>query len=150
MQWRLLDDREGRRVFAVVLATNDEFPKVVLEFLRETHVTSAWLTAVGAFANATIAFWDPATKQYLPIRITEQVEVLSLVGNVTLTSDSRKIHAHVVLGNRDGHARGGHVLEAHVFPTLEMILTESSVPLTRQVDEATGLPLIRFDPPVTR
>ncbi|MGZ5090509.1 MAG: hypothetical protein ACXWIP_05120 [Burkholderiales bacterium] len=49
-----------------------------------------------------------------------------------------------MLGLRDGSARGGHLLEAHVRPTLEVILTESPGYLKREFDPVSGLALIRL------
>jgi predicted DNA-binding protein with PD1-like motif len=74
--------------------------------------------------------------------VNEQVEVLSLIGDVALEGAHPKIHAHVVVGLRDGSARGGHLLEARVRPTLEVILTESPNYLTRKFDRESGLALI--------
>jgi len=70
--------------------------------------------------------------------------VLSLLGDIALADGKPKLHAHVVLGKRDGSAHGGHLLEAHVRPTLEVILTESPSHLERVHDPETGLPLIRI------
>jgi predicted DNA-binding protein with PD1-like motif len=63
-----------------------------------------------------------------------------------LEKDTPKIHAHVVVGKRDGSAHGGHLLEAHVRPTLEVILTQSPVHLRRVFDPRSGLALIDIDP----
>jgi uncharacterized protein len=68
--------------------------------------------------------------------------VLSLVGDIALKDDGPQVHAHVVLGKADGTAHGGHVLEAHVWPTLEVVLTESPKHLHRKFDPETGLALI--------
>lgn len=54
------------------------------------------------------------------------------------------MHAHVVVGLRDGSARGGHLLSANVRPTLEVILTESPSYLKRVHDPESGLALIRI------
>lgn len=78
----------------------------------------------------------------MKIPINEQVEVLSLVGDVALKGDEPKVHAHVVVGKRDGSAHGGHILEAHVWPTLEVMLVESPRHLHRRHDEESGLALI--------
>jgi predicted DNA-binding protein with PD1-like motif len=78
--------------------------------------------------------------------VREQTEVLALVGDVTLDeAGGRKVHAHVVLGKRDGAACGGHLLAAKVRPTLEVIFTESPGYLQRQHDPTSGLALIRID-----
>ena len=74
----------------------------------------------------------------------EQVEVLSLIGDVALKDGEPKVHAHVVVGRSDGSTRGGHLIEAHVRPTLEVIVTESPEHLRKQVDDETGLALIRI------
>ena len=69
----------------------------------------------------------------------EQVEVLSLVGDIALDRGEPKLHAHAVVGKSDGTAHGGHVLEAWVWPTLEVMLTESPKHLCRKFDPASGL-----------
>ena len=51
--------------------------------------------------------------------------MLSLLDNLALDQGKPKVHAHVVLGKADGSAHGGHLLEAHVRPTLEVTLIES-------------------------
>jgi predicted DNA-binding protein with PD1-like motif len=102
----------------------------------------ARVTAIGAFSSATLAYFDRASKEYERIPVDEQVEVLSLVGDVALDGDEPKLHAHVVVGARDGSARGGHLLEARVWPTLEVMLVESRTPLRKRFDPDAGLPLI--------
>lgn len=82
-------------------------------------------------------------KDYERIPIGEQVEVVSLVGDVALGPDGApKLHVHVVLAKRDGSAWGGHLIEARVQPTLEVMLVESPSHLQRRIDTATGLALI--------
>ena len=71
-------------------------------------------------------------------------EVLSLVGELAMKDDEPKVHAHVVVGRSDGSTRGGHLLGGHVRPTLEVILTESPAHLRKEIDEETGLALIRI------
>ena len=80
----------------------------------------------------------------MKIPVQEQVELLSLIGDIALDGGQPKLHAHVVVGKRDGTTRGGHLLEAHVWPTLEVIVTESPSQLTRTMDRESGLALIRL------
>jgi predicted DNA-binding protein with PD1-like motif len=68
-----------------------------------------------------------------------------LTGNVALAGGGIKIHAHAVVGLRDGSTRGGHLKEASVFPTLEVIIEETPTELRRGYDPETGLPLIDLD-----
>jgi predicted DNA-binding protein with PD1-like motif len=66
--------------------------------------------------------------------VNEQVEVLSLIGDVALYGDESKLHAHVVLGKSNGAVIGGHLLKAIVHPTLELILEEAPGYLQRRID----------------
>ena len=67
------------------------------------------------------------------------MEVLSLAGDIALGEDGEpKVHAHVVVGK----AHGGHLLEAHVWPALEVVLVQPPHELRKRVDPETGLALI--------
>ncbi len=68
--------------------------------------------------------------------------MLSLVGNIANDKGSPKVHAHVVVGKSDGTAMGGHLLEAHVWPTLELVIEDEPEHLRRRSDPATGLALL--------
>ena len=133
----------GERSFALVFETGDEPMSLLERFARENNVTAARFTAIGAFREVVVGYFDWERKEYLRIPIREQVEVLSLVGDVAIGDKGPKIHAHAVLGKRDGSAHGGHLLEARVRPTLEVVLTESPAVLVREHDAASGLALIR-------
>jgi predicted DNA-binding protein with PD1-like motif len=80
------------------------------------------------------------------IPIHAQVEVLSLVGDIALKDGQPMVHAHVVAGKSDGTAHGGHLIEGHVRPTLEVMLVESPKFLQRTHDEESGLALIDLGP----
>jgi uncharacterized protein len=148
VQSKLLHETDGVRTFALVLDTGDETMGRVSAFADENDLDAADFTAIGAFSRAVVAFFDLEQKDYQPIPVDEQVEVLSIVGHVTREPGGRNVHAHAVLGRRDGTALGGHLLEGHVRPTLEVVLTESPAHLRRRKDEETGLALIdlqRYD-----
>jgi predicted DNA-binding protein with PD1-like motif len=92
--------------------------------------------------RATLGYFDWEKKDYLKIRIEEQVEVLSLLGDIAVDNGKPKIHAHVVVGRRDGTACGGHLLEGVVRPTLEIIISESPQALQKKYDPESRLALI--------
>src|SRR5262249_23547619 len=111
--------------YAVVLDTDDEVMGELGKFVREQEVEAASVTAIGAFQRALLGYFDWATKQYKKIAVDEQVEVLSLLGDVAVADEGPTLHLHAVLRKADGSVVGGHLLEAHVRPTLEVILTQS-------------------------
>ena len=141
MRDRRIDSTEAR-AWLLVFDDGDEALATLEAFVRRHGVAGADFTAIGAFASATIAFFDLATKEYEEIPVEEQVEVLSLAGNVAIAEGEPKLHAHVVLGRRDGTALGGHLLRGVVRSTLELVLRDSGARWQRRRDEATGLPLL--------
>ena len=145
MHSKLIQERVGERTFAVVFDPGEEVMAGLREFAREANLTASHFTAIGAFSGLVLGFFDPDTKQYHKTPLREQVDVLSLLGNVAVHQDRPKVHAHVVVGKRDGTAHGGHLVEAHVRPTLEVIVTEAPKHLWRETDEATGLARLKVD-----
>jgi predicted DNA-binding protein with PD1-like motif len=141
MKAKLLHEN-GERTYALVFDKGDEVIAELEAFARERGLTAARFTAIGAFSDVKLGYFDRDQKEYLEIPVAEQVEVLSLLGDIAEKDGEPKVHAHVVIGDRTGAARGGHLLEAHVWPTLEVILEESPAHLRRRVDKDTGLPLI--------
>ncbi|SEI63103.1 PPC domain-containing DNA-binding protein [Frateuria terrea] len=144
MHYQLID-RGDTRTWAIVLETGDEANACLLAFAREQHLSAAHLTAIGAFQRAVLGYFDWNTKNYKRNPVDDQVEVVSLIGDVALQGDQPKLHMHAVLGQSDGRALGGHLLEGHVRPTLEVIVTESPAHLKRRHDPTSGLALIHLD-----
>ena len=142
MTSRLIQESDGRKVFAVVLDKGDEVRSCLTDFAKQEHLGASQITAIGAFADVTLGYFDRQRKDYKGIPLSEQVEVLSLLGDVVLDKGQPSLHAHVVVGKSDGSAHGGHLLEAHVWPTLEVIVSESPTHLHKRFDEESGLTLI--------
>ncbi|HTJ25010.1 MAG TPA: PPC domain-containing DNA-binding protein [Candidatus Limnocylindria bacterium] len=133
MQYRKIADEAGLVTYALIFDEGDEAFAELGRFARETGVNGASLSGVGAGSKAVVGWFDFDRKQYDRIPIAEQVEVLSLLGDVATTEDGKpQVHAHVVLGRRDGTTRGGHLLELHVKPTLEVIVTETPTHLRKR------------------
>ena len=143
MRTERLEGNEGRGTLVVVFDPGEEVAEGLLTIARDHGIEGAYFTAIGALSDATLGYWEWETKSYRRIPVREQVEVLSLLGNVAIGPDGHaKVHAHLVVGYSDGTARGGHLLDAHVRPTLEVMITEVPEHLRRRFDPTTGLPLL--------
>ncbi|MBS1583986.1 MAG: DNA-binding protein [Bacteroidetes bacterium] len=133
------------RTFVIVFDVGEEVVKTLEEFCIDESVGAAAFKAIGAFSRAVVGYFELATKKYKDIPVNEQVEVLSLIGDVTLYKDQPRLHAHVVLGRSDGSTCGGHLLSAIVKPTLEVVITELPAYLHREMNRDFGIPLIKID-----
>jgi predicted DNA-binding protein with PD1-like motif len=127
---------------AVILETGEEVIGALEHLAEREGWAACHFTAIGAFSDARLAFFDWDRREYQDIPINEQMEVLSLSGDISLKDGRPRVHAHVVLGKRDGTAHGGHLKAAHVRPTLEIIVTETPGDLVRRYDPASELDLI--------
>lgn len=144
MRHKIINDAQ-EKTYALVMDPGDEAVSALQQFCESRHLTAARFTAIGAFSSAQLGYFEWGKKDYEKIPVDEQVEVLSLVGDVALHEGKPKIHAHAVVGKRDGTAHGGHLLQAIVRPTLEVLLIESPGYLKRTMDPESGLPLIDID-----
>jgi predicted DNA-binding protein with PD1-like motif len=138
----LYREGEHRRTFAFVFEPDEEPVAGLTETAQEYQLASAQITAVGGFSSAVLGYFDRASRKYQRIPIAEQVEVLSLLGDVAHDGDKRIVHVHCIVGLRDGSTRGGHLLEARVWPTLEVIVSEWPAYLRKRLDPALGLAVI--------
>jgi predicted DNA-binding protein with PD1-like motif len=142
MKVRLLSENAGVKHYAIILAKGDEVMSGLTDFASQNKVTSGSFTAIGAFSHATVAWFDDARKEFKLIPIKQQVELVSMIGDIALVNDQPAVHTHVSVASSDGTVRGGHVINAFVFPTLELFITVYPTELHKQLDEATGLKLI--------
>ncbi len=137
---------ESPKTYVLILDNGDEAVSCLEGFVRPREIAAAQITAIGAFSDAILGFFDWETKDYRKIPVEQQVEVVSFLGDVALGPDGTpSLHPHVVVSRADGAAMGGHLLEAHVRPTLEIVLTESPGHLHKRVDRESGLALIVAD-----
>jgi len=127
----------------VVFQTGEELASGLKTFAEEQEVPFASFKAIGGFSSARLTWFNWESKKYEPsVTLDEQVELLSLIGNVALKDGKRVIHAHAVVGKKDGTAHGGHLLEAYVRPTCEVVVTASIAPLQKVIDPESGLALL--------
>ena len=144
MKARVIEDAD-EVTYVVVCDPGDEAVAALAQFARAERLEASQITAVGAFERATVGWFDRAAKQYRRIPVGEQCEVLSLIGDVAEGQDGPSLHVHVVLGLSDGTTRGGHLLEGWVFPTLEVVLTETPAELRKVMRPDLGIAVIDLD-----
>ncbi len=140
MKSRILNQNNGS-THIVVLERGESVVPALVSFVRENDIKAASFTAIGAFESAQLAFFDWERRDYEPLPVLEQAEVLVLAGDVAWKEDEPIIHAHAVLGLRDGSTLGGHLRDAVVRPTLEVVLHAGGA-LERRYDAESGLALV--------
>lgn len=143
MRVMTLHEDGGLRRIAVVLDEGDETMACLEAFAREHDIGAAQVTAIGAFSEAELAFWDPEKQEYRCHAFDRQSEVVSMLGDIVRDEDGQaNCHLHAVLSFEDASVRGGHFRSGRVRPTLEVIVNESPAHLRRRFDPKLGLAVI--------
>jgi uncharacterized protein len=142
MRHRLIN--QAPKTFALIFETGDELAEGLKQFATEQKLGAASFKAIGALSSVELGWFDWNDKKYHPsVTLDEQLELLSLIGDVALKDGKPAVHAHAVVGKKDGTAHGGHLLKAHVRPTCEVILTESPTHLKKVIDPEAGIAVIK-------
>src|SRR5690349_18115765 len=84
MKSKLLHDDNGEKTYALIFEKGDEVMAGLRSFANEAHLSAAHFTAIGAFSEATLGYFERDRREYKKIPVREQVEVLSLIGDVAL------------------------------------------------------------------
>jgi len=143
MHHKLIENQP--KTYVLIFETGDELAAGLKQFASELKISAGRFEAIGAFSSVKLGWFNWKTKKYEnAVVLDEQVELLSMIGDIAMKDEKPEIHAHVVIGKSDGTAHGGHLLKAHVRPTCEVVLTESPAYLQKRIDSESGLALIQL------
>jgi len=142
MKFKILNQSAQETTYAVIFGAGDEILGGLTKFAEENHISAARITGIGSIHNGTLAWLNPETKKFRMIHIDQQAEVLSLLGDIAMYQGKPVVHVHMVVGFGDGTAHGGHLLQAHVWPT------PYPRPLYKKFDPQKGIAVI--DPTIQK
>lgn len=142
---KISEQPNGEKTYAIIFAKDDEVLSGLTAFAAQEKITAGYFTAIGALRRAKFGWFDAAHQAYRDIPVDQQVELISLIGDVGLINGKPQVHAHGAVGLPDGQMRGGHLLEATVFPTLEVFFTTLPTTLIKNRDDETTLSLFDFN-----
>ena len=130
----------GRRIMGR-LAKGDDLLTALEKYCQANGISLGEIRAIGAVSKARVGYYNQAEQKYLFLELNKPLEILSLVGNISIKDEKPMVHAHVTLGDQQGYAFGGHLAEGTVVFACEFAIQEcqSAEPFVRQMDEATGL-----------
>jgi len=143
MQSKLVSPAGSRRIWVLVLSSGEEIREAILKFASCSKLKAASFVALGALERAELGYFNWEEKRYQPILVDEQVEVLTMVGDIAENERHEPdLHAHIVLGRSDGSTCGGHLMKAIVRPTLEITVSETPAHLKRRMHKDINVALI--------
>ncbi|MDP6574988.1 MAG: DNA-binding protein [Candidatus Peribacteraceae bacterium] len=126
----------------LILETGEEIVEGLTKYLTENNITAGSISGIGAATDVILNFYNVETKEYEEKGFPEELEILSLVGNISIKEGSPFAHLHIVLGNNEYACIGGHLKSARVGPTCEIVIQQLDAEMKRELDEVTGLYLL--------
>ncbi len=141
---RLYTYRHADGQYIVSIANHACVEEAIAAACRDLGIGAAAVRGIGAVNEATLRFYDPATKRYVDRRFEEQMEIASLEGNVSQMDGKQYLHLHVTLGRADYTALAGHLLSARINGAGEIVITPVGADLPRRYDPETGLNIYDF------
>ncbi len=115
------------------------------DFCQKSSIQMATFSAIGAVSSFTIGAYDQEQQVYVTATETASLEIVTCVGNVSLMDGNPVVHAHIVIGDKQGKLIGGHLFsETIVFAGEISLQALTGKPLERTYDEITGLSLWKF------
>ena len=142
VQVKLISDSGTTRTYVLIFSPGDEILSGLKEFAVKYKVNSAHFTAIGDASSAKYGWYDQSKKMFKIFKIMNPSEITSLIGDIALYNGTPVVHAHANFGTSDGTVRGGHLLEAFVSPTLEVMMTLEPEPLYKKLAPEFGISVI--------
>ena len=133
--------KPGRR-FVCRLPHGKDLITSIEAFCLELSIQMATFSIIGAVSSVTVGAYDQKQQVYVTFKEESQLEIVNCVGNVSLKDGDPVVHAHIVLGDKQGKTMGGHLFSETILFAGEIDLQElTGKPLERAYDDTTGLML---------
>ena len=139
-----MEYRVDSGVIVVKLEPGDAVISSLAALAREQRLDGGSLQGIGAVNQARLGFYRPEEKRYQTRELRENLEVVSLTGNLGHVGEEPMVHAHAVLGRSDYSLVGGHLFEACVSVTLEIFIRPTDNAILRTHDPRFDLNLMRL------
>lgn len=119
---------EERNIIVVRFDDGEDFISELQGIISHGKPLKIILSGLGMFRNVKLGYFESG--KYIEHLIPEPVEVLALSGSLMKNADP-PYHIHAVVGMKNGLIKGGHLLQAEVWNSLELFLRSSELDLTR-------------------
>lgn len=139
-----MEYKKIKNSWVIVLEKGEKIVEKLVEFVKAEDIKSGHLNAIGAVSSVKLAHYNLEKKRYSTKQIDQPLEVISLIGTVTMKGNESIIHCHIVVGTNEMSVYGGHLKEATVAATCEIIFNEFEEAINKERDENIGLNLIRI------
>lgn len=131
--------------FVLRLEQSDDILTTLREFSNAQRLRACFFEGIGSLYKAVLGHYDfKGTKTYKNETFDEDLEILTLSGNVSTMNQQSLPHAHVTLGRRDFSVIGGHLEEGSLANMVEVRMNKLPGKLLKARDKDVGLNLLQL------
>lgn len=131
--------------YLIRFVKGEELPKTLASFCDSQNIKGGFFHALGAVTNIELACYHLDKKEYTYKNWDEELEIVSLTGNIAIVDHKPLIHIHGVVSDKNFECHGGHIQSAVVGATCEVYLVDFQKEVTRELDSEIGLKLLQCE-----
>jgi len=138
---------EYKRFNNTIIARIDKDEEIltkIKEIALKENIKLANINALGATNKFTVGVFKTSEKKYYANNFEGDFEIVSLTGTINTMNNEFYSHIHMSAGNDKGEVFGGHLNEAYVSATCEMVINIIDGIVDRSFNEEIGLNLFKF------
>ena len=139
-----MDYRKFNNKILVRLEKGEEIVESIRTLANKEQIKLGTITGIGAVNKATIGLFEVDTKVYNTIDLEEDMEIVSLGGNITEKDGEVYIHLHIAISNSTYNVKAGHLNSAIISATGEVVIDIIEGTVGRRFDKEAGLNLLEF------
>ena len=139
-----MEYRRFENVCVVRLDPGEEILEQVKAVSLRENIQLATVQGLGAVNEITVGVFDTAAKEYHANHFQGSYEIVSLTGTISTMNGEYYCHLHLSAGAAQGHVVGGHLNEARISATAELVITILPGTVDRAFSPEVGLNLFRF------
>jgi predicted DNA-binding protein with PD1-like motif len=140
-----MEYKRFENTWLIRLDPGEEIVSALSEIAAKENIRLASVSGIGAVNVAVLGLFDPLSKVYSKNKVEKDLEIVSLAGNISTMDGNTYLHLHMSAADVNANVYGGHLNEAHVSATAEIVVTQIAGSIDRAFSEQIGLNLIRFD-----
>jgi predicted DNA-binding protein with PD1-like motif len=128
--------------FVLRIEKGEEIISTLKQTAQNYKMKGAFFFGLGVGKDIVLGYYDSHTKTYVKKAFEGEYEFTSLVGNLAYDKKEIIVHCHATISDPQFHAFGGHLFQATVPVTCEILVSPFKKSLKRKKDLSTGLALL--------
>jgi len=131
-------------IYVLRLDKGDEIITSLLHLCQKEDISLGTVTGLGAVDHVLAGIYNLKEKSYHQNEFKGEKEIVSLTGSITRKDGDVYLHIHIAVSGEDGSVVGGHLNEARISATSEIIISKFVGKVERKYDCVIGLNLLDF------